>query len=60
MLGLGARPEFSGLNLERTQCQADSDVVAGDFNTGTVRLTTRPTTPHAGRGALRPRVFQKL
>ena len=36
--GSGRDPSFPGLNLERTQCQADSDVVAGDFNTGTVRL----------------------
>lgn len=36
--GSGRDPNFPGLNLERTQCQADSDVVAGDFNTGTVRL----------------------
>lgn len=36
--GSGRDPNFPGLNLERTQCQADSDVVAGEFNTGTVRL----------------------
>ena len=36
--GSGRDPNFPGLNLERTQCQADSDVVAGDFSTGTVRL----------------------
>lgn len=36
--GSGRDPAFPGLNLERTQCRADSDVVAGDFNTGAVRL----------------------
>lgn len=36
--GSGRDPAFPGLNLERTQCRADSDVVAGEFNTGTVRL----------------------
>lgn len=36
--GSGRDPNFPGLNLERTQCQADSDVVAGDYSTGTVRL----------------------
>ena len=36
--GSGRDPAFPALNLERTQCQADSDVVAGDFNTGAVRL----------------------
>ena len=30
--GSGRDPAFPGLNLERTQCRADSDVVAGDFN----------------------------
>lgn len=37
--GSGRDPAFPGLNLERTQCQADSDVVAGDFSTGAVRLS---------------------
>lgn len=37
--GSGRDPSFPGLNLERTQCRADSDVVAGDFNTGAVRLS---------------------
>ena len=37
--GSGRDPDFHALNLERTKCQADSDVVAGDFNTGTVRLS---------------------
>ncbi|MFN9476078.1 serine protease [Acidovorax sp.] len=36
--GSGRDPNFPGLNLERTQCQADSDVVAGDYSTGTVGL----------------------
>lgn len=36
--GTGRDPDLRGLNLERTQCQVDSDVVAGDFNTGMVRL----------------------
>ena len=37
--GSGRDPAFPGLNLERTQCRADSDVVAGEFNTGAVRLS---------------------
>ncbi|MFY3382672.1 S1 family peptidase [Paracidovorax sp. MALMAid1276] len=37
--GSGRDPSFPGLNLERTQCRVDSDVVAGDFNTGAVRLS---------------------
>ncbi|MFN4119487.1 S1C family serine protease [Acidovorax sp.] len=37
--GSGRDPSFPGLNLERTQCRIDSDVVAGDFNTGAVRLS---------------------
>ena len=37
--GSGRDPDFHALNLERTKCQADSDVVAGDFSTGMVRLS---------------------
>ena len=37
--GSGRDPAFPGLNLERTQCRADSDVFAGDFNTGAVRMS---------------------
>ena len=37
--GTGRDPGFPGLNLERTQCRADSDVFAGDFNTGAVRMS---------------------
>lgn len=37
--GAGRDPEFHALNLERTTCQANSHVVAGDFSTGTVRLS---------------------
>ncbi len=36
--GAGRNPDSNGLNIERTRCQIDSDVVAGDFNTGVVRL----------------------
>lgn len=36
--GSGRDPAFPGLNLERTQCQADSAVGAGDFETGGLRL----------------------
>jgi len=37
--GSGRDPDFHALNLERTKCQVDSDVVAGDFSTGMVRLS---------------------
>ncbi|MGP1630433.1 MAG: S1 family peptidase [Giesbergeria sp.] len=36
--GSGRDPDFHGLNLERTKCQADSSVGAGDFTTGMVSL----------------------
>lgn len=36
--GAGRDRNFPALNLERTNCRVDSDVVAGDFNTGLVRL----------------------
>ncbi|PVY56547.1 MULTISPECIES: serine protease [unclassified Simplicispira] len=36
--GSGRDPNFPSLNLQRTKCQADSHVVAGDFNTGTVHM----------------------
>lgn len=36
--GSGRDPDYSALNLERSACQTNSHVVAGDFSTGTVRL----------------------
>lgn len=36
--GSGRDPSFPALNLEQSNCRVDSDVVAGDFNTGMVRL----------------------
>ena len=57
--GSGRDPSFPGLNLERTQCQADSDVVAGDFNTGTVRLTYEAYNAPTLGAARFARVFSK-
>ncbi len=36
--GTGRDPDYSALHLERSACQTNSHVVAGDFSTGTVRL----------------------
>lgn len=36
--GSGRDPDYSALHLERSACQTNSHVVAGDFSTGTVRL----------------------
>ena len=36
--GRGRDPDFKAFNLERTDCQIDSHVFAGDFNTGFIRL----------------------
>ena len=36
--GAGRDPGYHALNLERSTCQTNSHVVAGDFSTGTVRL----------------------
>jgi len=36
--GRGREPDFKAFDLERTDCQIDSHVYAGDFNTGYIRL----------------------
>lgn len=36
--GRGREPDFKAFDLERTDCQIDSHVFAGDFNTGYIRL----------------------
>lgn len=36
--GRGRDPDFKAFDLERTDCQIDSHVFAGDFNTGFIRL----------------------
>jgi serine protease Do len=36
--GRGREPDFKAFELERTDCQIDSHVFAGDFNTGYIRL----------------------
>lgn len=36
--GRGRDPEFKSFDLERTDCQIDSHVFAGDFNTGFIRV----------------------
>jgi serine protease Do len=36
--GRGREPDFKAFDLERTDCQIDSHVFAGDFNTGFIRL----------------------
>lgn len=36
--GAGRDPDFHAMHLERTTCQANSHVMAGDFSTGTVQL----------------------
>jgi serine protease Do len=36
--GRGRETDFKAFDLERTDCQIDSHVFAGDFNTGYIRL----------------------
>lgn len=36
--GRGRDPGFKGFDLERTDCQIDSHLFAGDFNTGFIRI----------------------
>lgn len=57
--GSGRDPGFPALNLERTQCRADSDVVAGDFNTGAVRLSYEAYNAPSLGAARFARVYSK-
>lgn len=57
--GNGRDPDFRAFSLERTDCQVDSHVFAGDFNTGFLRIRYEAYDA-AGLGGARFAMLQSL